>query len=62
MNNSQIEKEFTKDCPKCGLTIAAPTYLAQERPAWDPVMDSFRIRIHMGPNDVEYETHVMTCG
>lgn len=54
-------EEFTKDCPKCGLTISAPTFLAHEKPVYDPVMESFRVRVHVGPNDVEYETHVTAC-
>ena len=53
--------EFTKDCPTCGLTIAAPTFIAQEKPEYDPAMETFRVRIHVGPNDVEYQTHVNAC-
>jgi hypothetical protein len=55
------EDEFTMDCPKCALAIAAPSVLAQERPVWDPLMEAFRVRIHLGPNDVEYQMHVAAC-
>ncbi len=67
MNTSQIPEEaqaaeYSQDCPKCGLTIPTPTFLTQESLGYNPELMSFGIRIHIMPNDVEYQTHVIACG
>jgi hypothetical protein len=54
--------DFALECPKCSIRIPAPHYLAQEKPVYDPLLGTFRTRVHIGPNDVEYRTHVMSCG
>jgi hypothetical protein len=56
-----VPEEFAMDCPGCGLTIATPTVIAQEPAVFDPAMDAFRVRVLIGPNDVEYQTHVIAC-
>lgn len=61
MGNSTA-KESAMVCPMCGLAIATPTVMAYEPPVFDARRGAFCYRIHVGPNDVEYEMHVMTCG